>query len=135
MMPNGCPPEQSSRYAARAARESFILRETLNDFHKTRGPFTCLNHGTAPGADAHAANWALKNRVPIKAWKADWRQHGNAAGPIRNQQMIDEGKPDLVIAFPGGRGTADMVQRAKAAGIEVFEVQAQSRSLGVPVRP
>lgn len=114
---------------------SFCAR-VLDDFHKTRGPFTCLNHGAAPGADAHAANWAIKNRVPIKSWKADWKRHRNAAGPRRNQQMIDDGKPELVIAFPGGRGTADMVQRARASGIEVFEVvQDQFRSLGVPVRP
>jgi hypothetical protein len=33
--------------------------------------------------------------------------------------MIDEGKPDLVIAFPGGRGAADMVSRAIKAGIRV----------------
>jgi hypothetical protein len=49
---------------------------------------------------------------------------GKAAGPIRNQRMIDEGKPDLVIAFPGGRGTADMVSRAKKAGIPVQEITA-----------
>lgn len=45
--------------------------------------------------------------------------NGKAAGPIRNQRMLDEGKPDLVVAFPGGRGTADMVRRAKAAGVPV----------------
>ena len=36
--------------------------------------------------------------------------------------MLDEGKPDLVIAFPGGKGTADMARRAREAGIEVIEV-------------
>jgi len=55
--------------------------------------------------------------------RAKWSKHGRAAGPIRNQEMIDECKPDLVVAFPGGRGTADMVRRAKAAGIRVIEVQ------------
>ncbi|HVM95122.1 MAG TPA: hypothetical protein VMT89_01980, partial [Candidatus Acidoferrales bacterium] len=50
---------------------------------------------------------------------ADWRRNGRAAGPIRNQQMLTEGKPDLVVAFPGGRGTRDMVNKAKAANVAV----------------
>jgi phosphoribosylformylglycinamidine (FGAM) synthase-like amidotransferase family enzyme len=36
--------------------------------------------------------------------------------------MLDESMPHLVIAFPGGRGTADMVKRSKAAGVHVLEV-------------
>lgn len=121
-MPNWYPPEQASRLSAIASKQSFLLRETLDDFHKTLGPFTDLIHGAAPGADAHAAQWALKNRLTINSWKADWKRHGKAAGPIRNQQMIDNGKPDLVIAFPGGRGTADMIARAKAASIKLIEI-------------
>ncbi len=59
-----------------------------------------------------------------EVYEADWHEHGRAAGPIRNARMIAEGRPDLVIAFPGGRGTADMVSRARKAGIEVREVSA-----------
>ena len=54
----------------------------------------------------------------IELFPADWKVRGRAAGHIRNQQMLDEGRPHLVVAFPGGRGTADMVRRARAAGIE-----------------
>ena len=50
---------------------------------------------------------------------AEWDKYGVSAGPIRNQKMIDEGKPDLVFAFPGGRGTTDMIRRAAVAGIRV----------------
>ena len=78
-------------------------------------------HGGAPGADTLAGEWAEVFGVPFRIFPADWRTHGKAAGPIRNQRMIDEGKPDIVIAFPGGRGTADMVRRARAAGIRVIE--------------
>jgi hypothetical protein len=44
------------------------------------------------------------------------------AGPLRNQRMLDEGKPDLVVAFPGGGGTKDLVRRAVKAGVSVHEV-------------
>jgi len=79
-------------------------------------------HGGARGVDHLASTWAGVNGFDAREYSADWEAHGRAAGPIRNQRMIDEGKPDLVIAFPGGRGTADMVRRARAAGVEVIEV-------------
>jgi hypothetical protein len=58
----------------------------------------------------------------LEVYPADWKLHGKSAGHIRNQQMLDESKPDIVIAFPGGRGTANMIKRAKKAGVEVFQV-------------
>ena len=45
---------------------------------------------------------------------------------MQNHRMITEGAPDLVIAFAGGFGTADMVEQAKAAGVEVIETLAPS---------
>lgn len=83
---------------------------------------TMIIDGGAAGADALAEGWAFKRAIPSKTYPADWHIHGPAAGPMRNQKMLDEGKPDLVIAFPGGRGTADMVARARKAGVEVREV-------------
>lgn len=79
-------------------------------------------HGGALGADDLGSRWAYLRGIPSKVFPAHWGMHGKAAGPIRNQQMIEEGKPDLVVAFPGGTGTADMVRRAKSAGIPVEEI-------------
>ena len=47
---------------------------------------------------------------------------GKKAGPLRNQRMLDEGKPDLVVAFPGGGGTKDTVRRAVQAGVIIHDV-------------
>jgi predicted Rossmann-fold nucleotide-binding protein len=82
---------------------------------------TLIIEGGSSGCDACAAEWAFRRGVRNVTFHADWKQHKRAAGPIRNQEMIDEGKPDLVVAFPGGVGTADMVRRAKAAGIRVID--------------
>ena len=79
--------------------------------------------GRARGADKLGEQFAKANNCKLLVFPADWNKFGKAAGYIRNQQMIDEGKPDLVVAFPGGRGTADMVRRAKKHGIEVAEVK------------
>jgi hypothetical protein len=95
----------------------------LDAIHALDGPIAAIIQGGGKGADYLAASWADFNGVPDIDFLADWHKHGRAAGPIRNQQMLDEGKPDLVVAFPGGRGTADMVRRAKVAGIRVIEFQ------------
>lgn len=97
--------------------------DTLDSIRKELGTITII-HGGASGADALALAWAMARGFDSLQFKADWNKHGRAAGPIRNQQMLDEGHPDLVIAFPGGCGTADMVRRARASGIEVRGVTA-----------
>jgi predicted Rossmann-fold nucleotide-binding protein len=94
----------------------------LDALRSRYGRLTVIQGG-ANGADRLAREWALKQpSVSLINEPADWKQHGRAAGPTRNQLMIDEHEPDLVIAFPGGRGTADMVRRACRAGIEVREI-------------
>jgi len=82
-------------------------------------PIETIIEGGAKGADASGRAYAYITDAECETYEADWKRFGNRAGPIRNQRMIDEGKPDLVVAFPGGRGTADMVRRAKAAGVPV----------------
>lgn len=79
--------------------------------------------GMARGADTLAVDFAKTYNLELLEFPADWDTHKKAAGFIRNQQMIDEGKPDLVVAFPGGNGTADMVRRAFKNNIEVIEVK------------
>lgn len=78
--------------------------------------------GGARGADALCERYCRENFYICRVYEADWDTHGKAAGPIRNQQMLDEFYPDVVIAFQGGRGTADMVNRARGAGIEILEM-------------
>jgi hypothetical protein len=78
--------------------------------------------GGARGADSLAADWAAVNNTNYKEYPAQWEKYGRRAGYLRNKQMLDEGKPELVIAFPGGVGTRMMVQLAKTAGVEVIEV-------------
>lgn len=82
-----------------------------------------LIHGAARGADMLSDKVARSYSWTIDRFPADWKRLGKRAGFVRNQRMLDEGKPDLVIAFPGGKGTADMVRRAKAAGVKVVEIK------------
>ena len=83
--------------------------------------------GKYTGADKLADEWGKRHALTVIPEPADWTHQGKAAGPIRNSKMLTH-KPDLVVAFPGGRGTADMVQKAKAArakgsAVDVAEIQ------------
>jgi len=79
-------------------------------------------HGGEQGADQIAGEWAERNGVAVHVFPAQWQKYGKAAGPIRNAQMLEEGHPDLVIAFPGGRGTADMCRKALRSGVDVINI-------------
>lgn len=80
---------------------------------------THIIHGGAKGADAMADRWAKDNGIQSVRVDALWDYHGRAAGPIRNKAMLDllDRATDVVIAFPGGAGTASMVAIAQAAGV------------------
>jgi SLOG family YspA-like protein len=95
-----------------------FLYKSLDEVRLTHG-ITHLIQGGARGADACARAWAIYNKVPFTEYPADWEKHGKGAGFIRNAQMLREGKPDLVVAFPGGRGTDMMCELALKAGVEV----------------
>lgn len=89
-------------------------------------PVTLLIHGGARGADSLAGAWAAFRQIPVRVFPANWDLHGKAAGHIRNQQMLTEGHPDAYLAFTGGRGTQDMVQRCRKHGIkDILQKDAQ----------
>ncbi len=87
-----------------------------------RGPFDVVIHGCSGNTDWEAEHVARELGRKVCGFRAEWDRLGKKAGPARNERMLRDGKPDLVIAFPGGRGTADMVRRALSAGVEVLTV-------------
>ena len=78
-----------------------------------------LVHGAARGADTLCVAAAASLGIQREAHPADWETLGKSAGFVRNQAMVDSGL-DLLIAFPGGSGTADMVRKAQRANIKVI---------------
>ena len=98
--------------------DSFRLFAEMNALHK-RHRFSAVITGGGHGADRIAYDWARVHGLATEVFRAEWERDGKDAAFLRNQRIIDEGKPHLVVAFPGGKGTADMVQRAKEAGIRV----------------
>lgn len=85
---------------------------------RTSLPITCVISGGATGADSGGESFARMHNIPLIVMPADWKKWGGAAGPIRNAEMAEIA--DVVIAFAGGTGTADMVRRAKEKGLKVI---------------
>ena len=116
-IPDSTPRERRDIALEQADRERAFLVSTLGSLGVTE-----MASGGASGADDYAHQWAIARGIPAQVFRARWKQEGLAAGPIRNARMLAEFKPDAVVAFPGGRGTADMTRKAGEAGVQVIEV-------------
>lgn len=96
------------------------LYSILDKIHE-KYSISVIIQGCASGADWLAAEWAFDYGIDCEYYPADWDTFGKTAGLLRNQQMLNT-KPDLVVAFPGGKGTAHMINISKAAGVEVIQI-------------
>jgi len=92
-----------------------VLDRALLDFGSI-----CIIQGGAKGADLLSKKWAKLHEIACFQCDANWDCYDNKAGSIRNQWMLEFARPDMILAFPGGAGTADMVRRGKAAKVETY---------------
>lgn len=84
---------------------------------------TVIIQGGAPGADRLAAKYADVNGIPLVTYPALWSR-GKKAGPERNAFMLRDSRPDVVLAFPGGRGTDNMITLVEKAGaVRIIKVE------------
>lgn len=74
----------------------------ISDYNVTE-----IVEGGSSGVDTTAYKYAKYNKIPVKEFYAEWDVYGKCAGPIRNRQMAEYA--DALIAFPGGKGTQDMI--------------------------
>lgn len=108
---------------SRDYEDMFQFNETLD---KLLAPYDnpIIIAGGADGADYLAEEYAHMNYLRYLEFPANWPKYGKKAGTLRNLQMLDEGKPHLVIAFPleGSIGTWHMVKIARQRDIETIVV-------------
>jgi hypothetical protein len=98
--------------------EQAHIYSTLNGIHVDT-PIEKIIEGGATGADTWAYEWAMDSSIQVKVYPANWNKYGKSAGHRRNAEMLKYEDVDLVVAFPGGAGTASMVHMALNKGIEV----------------
>ncbi len=84
---------------------------------------TCIVQGDATGADRLGKRYADENEIPLLTFAANWDEHGKAAGPIRNSEMIDSVKDEqagFILLWDGkSRGSWDCLKKAYAAGLAI----------------
>lgn len=105
---------------SRHARDPAPIRARLD---KIRHKIDFLVTGDASGVDAFAAAWAREWGIAHAIFPACWEYYGRDAGPVRNVWMATMVVPDLVLAFKGGSGTANMVKVATVQEIPVELVE------------
>jgi len=93
----------------------------LNSLHE-KTPISVIIQGGAKGADALAKRWAIEHDIIFDTYYADWNRYGPAAGPFRNREMLETSQPDMVVAFPGGTGTAHMITITKKYNIPLMVI-------------
>ena len=94
-----------------------LLRDSMESLLLPKKSLVII--GGCRGADKLAAEWARDRGYHEVVVPANWERYGNFAGPVRNAAMLKL-EPDLVVAFPGGKGTANMVKQARAAGVKTL---------------
>jgi hypothetical protein len=107
----------------------FRVQEVLKSLHKAKF-FTCIIHGGARGTDSYAGYFARAMNIPQDIYRPRYSMYSSRIAPLmRNQEMIDKGKPQLAIEFPGGTGTADMHERVIHAGIDLIVIKDEENGL------
>lgn len=125
-------------FGGRNYRDRRRLYDVLDDAYE-RKPITAIIEGEASGADRLARQWAENRGILFDPYPADWddidrpgavvkknsrgKLYDAAAGGIRNERMLREGRPNGAIGFPGGSGTRDMHTRCLEYGIKPLLVE------------
>lgn len=103
-----------------AGGRHYLLTDADRAFLDTlRAEVSEVVSGGATGADLGGELWAGAHGIAIKRITPDWRKHGRAAGPIRNEDMAKYA--DAVALFPGGKGTASMARLAEQYGLVIHD--------------
>jgi hypothetical protein len=102
----------SRNWQNRETMEAWIA--PLLDFY---GDALVVVHGGAEGADRVADGICADLGIPTVVYVPEWNRYGKAAGPIRNEVMVTEEDPDLVLAFTAdlktSKGTESTVRLAR----------------------
>ena len=85
--------------------------------------------GLAKGGDKLGERWAEENDIEVEGYRAEWNKYGKRAGWLRNVRMADEGRPNVIVALPGGRGTKMMIDIGVDRKIDTIVVDDENRKL------
>ncbi len=106
--------------------DAAVILSELNRIH-AEYPVTVLIHGGLPALGSSAEDWARQNDIHIVRYPANWSLLGKQADAKRNRFMLEDSRPDALLAFPGGRHLQELVQQARAQNIPVVTARVTER--------
>ena len=123
------PLEEAAVYTEKWHQKVWVER-VMDEVLSLANRYLHVGQGGARGLDKAVKDWCYNNRDRVEGtqYDAEWERLGKSAGSVRNQRMLYEhlGQPrrtwGVVLAFPGGVGTADCVRKALKQGLPVIEV-------------
>ena len=101
-----------------------LIRRALARAHAIR-EISVVIHGGSGFLGIAAEDWAREQRLHVVRYPANWREFGKRAEAIRNAFMLEDSRPDMLLALPGGNDTADLVAGAFRARVPVIDADAQ----------
>lgn len=98
----------------------FMIQTSISNAGIDRAEISEVVCGMATGVDTMGKEWAKSHGIPVKPFYPDWKQHGKAAGPIRNRQMAEYADALVAIWDGKSKGTKDMIRIAALKGLRVY---------------
>jgi YspA, cpYpsA-related SLOG family len=102
-------------------RDMALVERELTRINAAR-PIDVLVHGGSAGIGMPVEAWGQEHDVHIVRYPP-CRTPGRNSDARRDMFMLSDGRPDAMLAFPGGRRTKALVQMAEAQGIPVISVE------------
>ncbi|NVZ99610.1 DUF2493 domain-containing protein [Pseudomonas gingeri] len=107
--------------AGRYYMNASMCRKVLEAYQQVRR-IEVLIHGGNQYLGSTLEDWARETGTHIVRYPSNWQLYGKQAERRRNQFMLLDSEPDLVLAFPGGNDTEELVAQARAIGIETLPI-------------
>ncbi len=93
---------------------------------------TAVISGCARGVDSFGEQYAAEHGIPVERHPADWKKLGRKAGPLRNHEMAQCADALIAVLYPGSRGTENMIQQARDAGLKYIYIKYFERPSNTP---
>lgn len=108
--------------AGRHLQDAALIRRALMRAHAIR-PITVVIHGSSGRLGTIAEEWGRAQHLHVVRYPANWRAFGKRGGVIRNAFMLEDSRPDLVLALPGGSDTRDLIARVQCARVPIINAE------------
>mgnify|MGYP001594148271 FL=1 len=101
--------------------DAVLVEGELQAFHAA-SPISVLIHGGLPGIGIPLESWARRNKVHVIRYPANFSL-GKSGDATRDEFMLADSRAEMLLVFPGGRRTAELLREAGRKLVPVMLAQ------------